>query len=461
MSTAHLLRKLAGALSSQPADSDDPTSLRGKRLLVVFGSYRSKRHIYEHARSLGVKLVVIDGPDHWVRECAGTGDLIERHLAVSLSPFSTFPERAVAAARQSGLAFDGIGTIDEFAGGFAARIAADLRLPFHSTEAADRARDKHRARESCAAAGLPGPRFARIESASAIEHAAESVGFPAVLKPVSGVGSVQTYRVDNVEDLTRRHDDITTEVQKIRARPRGALASDRDWFDLMWSGVPHLTLESWVEGPKYDVDLLLDSGRVLYAHATDDLQPVGLRDVRRLAPSGLSASAEAELIDHAAACVRAIGFRRGAFNIEVKRTAFGPRMIEVNGRLGGYSTTDIHREVWGVDLVEAWLRLSLGAPAEIREKPHGRCVAESLLPAPRTGTVARDGFLEHLKHEPALLVARQWVFAGDLVAGLETEAPDWMGALVTHGETREKALFELDRLQAQVDLPVISGPKEP
>lgn len=442
---------------SQPEESGEPSPLRGKRLLVVFGSYRSKRHIYEHARALGARLTVIDGPEHWMRGLAGPSGLIERHLAVDLWPFETFAERAVAAVRRSGVTFDGIGTIDEFAGGFAARIAADLRLPFHSIGAADRARDKHRAREACAGAGIEGPRFARIESAAQIEHAAAAVGFPAVLKPVSGVGSVQTYRVDTMEDLIHRHGTITTQVRSARARPHQALGSDRDWFDLMWSGHPHLTLESWIEGRKYDVDLLLDSGRVIYAHATDDLQPFGLRDVRRLAPSGLASDVEAELIDHAAACVRAIGFRRGAFNVEVKRTAQGPRMIEVNGRMGGYSTTDIHKEVWGVDLIDAWLRIAMGLPVEATEKPPQICVAESLLPAPRSGKVTRDGFLDPLKAERSVLKARQWVFAGDTVAGVETGAPDWMGAVLTRGARPEQALAELDRLVASLDLPVISG----
>lgn len=443
-------------MSASSEESSQLSPLRGKRLLVVFGSYRSKRHIYEHARALGVRLTVLDGPEHWMKGCAGPRDLVERHLAVDLWPFATFAERAVEAVRQSGLTFDGIGTIDEFAGGFAARIAADLRLPFHSIEAADRARDKQRAREACAEAGIPGPRFARIENSAQIEHAAAAVGFPAVLKPVSGVGSVQTYRVDTVDDLTRRHGMIISQVRSAQARPHRALGSDRDWFDLMWSGDPHLTLESWIEGPKYDVDLLLESGRLTYAHATDDLQPLGLRDVRRLAPSGLAAEVEGELIEHAAACVRAIGFRRGAFNVEVKRTAQGPRMIEVNGRMGGYSTTDIHAEVWGVDLVDAWLRIAMGLPADIREKAPRLSVAESLLPAPRSGKVARDGFLDSLKTEVGVVAARQWVFAGDSVAGVETGAPDWMGAVLTRAGGPEQALSELDRLVGSLDLPVIS-----
>ncbi len=443
-------------MTSQVPATHNQEALPGKRLLVILGSYRSKRHLYEHARELGVLLVVVDGPRHWVRTCAGPEDLIERHLAVDLAPFSTFSERAVSAVQATGLAIDGIGTIDEFAGGFAARIADALGLPFHSVDSADLARDKHRARQACDAAGLPGPRFARIESPDQLGAAAAHVGFPAVLKPVSGVGSVQTYRVRDECELARRYSNTVEEVRTAYHKEPHDLSSDRDWFHLMWSGVPTLTLESWIEGPKYDVDLLLEAGQVVYAHATDDLELCGLRDIRRVSPAGLGRSAECELIDHAAACVRALGFRRGAFNVEVKRTSEGPRMIEVNGRLGGYSTTDIHREVWGVNLVEQWLRSSLGLPLSVGEEPPACFVAESLLPSPRSGVLQRDGFLDDVRRVAGVVAARPWVFAGDVVAGVETGAPDWLGALLTRGSTREGALAELDRLVRSLDLPVTS-----
>lgn len=444
-------------MSSASSEKDASSALSGKRLLVVLGSYRSKRHIYERARELGVRLVALDGPGHWMRTCAGPSDLVERHLSVDLGPLPTFIDRAVEAIGGAGFSFDGIGTIDEFAGAFTARIADRIGLPFHSIAAADLARDKHRAREACAAAGLPGPAFARIESAADLGRAGERVGFPAVLKPVSGVGSVQTYRVEGPRDLAERYESIAAEVRSARSTLQVGLSSDKNWFDLMWSGVPTLTLESWIEGAKFDVDLLLDEGEVVYAHATDDLEPCGLRDVRRVAPAGLETGAESELITHAAACVRALGFRRGAFNVEVKRTASGPRMVEVNGRLGGYSTTDIHRAVWGVDLVEQWLRSSLNLPLTARDLGPACFVAESLLPSPRTGVLQRDLVLDPLRLATEVVAARPWAFAGDTVAGVETGAPDWLGALMTRGSTRGQALAELERRLGQLEPPVISG----
>jgi len=443
-------------MDAEASEESRRAPLRGKRLLVVLGSYRSKRHIYEHAAALGVRLVVLDGPGHWVRDCAGTSGLIERHLSVDLAPLATFADRAVSRIGEAAMSFDGIGTIDEFAGVYAARIADRIGLPFHSIEAADLARDKHRARVVCAEAGLQGPLFARIEGEADLGEAAERVGFPAVLKPVSGVGSVQAYRVADPGDLRRRYASIVEEVRVARSPARNGLSSDRDWFDLMWSGVPTLILESWIDGPKYDVDLLLDEGVVRYAHATDDLEPCGLRDVRRVAPSGLDPAAEAELIAHAAACVRALGFRRGVFNIEVKRTSSGPLTIEVNGRLGGYSTTDIHHAVWGVDLIEQWLRSSLGLPLTPLVRPPACVVAESLLPSPRTGILERELILDAPRRAERVVAARPWAFAGDRVAGIETGAPDWLGALLTRGDTRQSALAELDHQVSALDPPMIS-----
>ena len=155
------------------------SELRGKRLLVVLGSYKSKRHIYEQAKNLGVHLVVLDGPGHWISEGADQGDpLVEPRLIVDLAPFESFVDRALTAVREAGLSFDGIGTIDEFGGGFAARIAEGLGLPFHSTAATNRARNKFSAREACAAVGLAGPRFALIEAEADLSPAAQGVGFP-------------------------------------------------------------------------------------------------------------------------------------------------------------------------------------------------------------------------------------------------------------------------------------------
>ena len=48
------------------------------------------------------------------------------------------------------------------------------------------------------------------------------------------------------------------------------------------------------------------------------------------------------------------------FHVECKYTSRGPRLIEVNCRMGGGPVRDINLMVWGVDLVEEHLMATAG-----------------------------------------------------------------------------------------------------
>ena len=52
-------------------------------------------------------------------------------------------------------------------------------------------------------AGLPTPANHLIRSAADVPKAAEVVGFPAVIKPISGAASEGVVRVDSLEQLER------------------------------------------------------------------------------------------------------------------------------------------------------------------------------------------------------------------------------------------------------------------
>lgn len=80
----------------------------------------------------------------------------------------------------------------------------------------DNARDKHKTREVLEAAGLPSPRHHLIRSAADLDAAAQHVGFPAVIKPVSGAASIGVVRVDNVEQLRTSYASVVKEMKRAR-----------------------------------------------------------------------------------------------------------------------------------------------------------------------------------------------------------------------------------------------------
>lgn len=100
---------------------------------------------------------------------------------------------------------DGVTTFCELAVPLVARLAERLGVPSNTPEAVDTARNKHAARAAMAAAQLPTPRNALIERAEQLDAAGEHVGFPAVLKPISGAASIGVVRVNNEAELTAKY----------------------------------------------------------------------------------------------------------------------------------------------------------------------------------------------------------------------------------------------------------------
>lgn len=96
----------------------------------------------------------------------------------------TFQAVRSASAALGGL--DGVTTFCEMAVPLVSRLAEALGLPGNTPQAVDAARDKYATRACLAAAGLPTPKNARISAPTDVQPAGDYVGFPAVIKPVSG-----------------------------------------------------------------------------------------------------------------------------------------------------------------------------------------------------------------------------------------------------------------------------------
>jgi carnosine synthase len=87
--------------------------------------------------------------------------------------------------------------------------------------------------------------------------------------------------------------------------------------------------------------------------------------------------------------VQAFGFLGGVLHVEGKCTSKGPRIVEVNARMGGGRIHQIVEAVWGVDLIEAHLRAALGLPQQLTPSRKPRCaVMNTLVYAPATGRLA-------------------------------------------------------------------------
>ncbi len=82
-----------------------------------------------------------------------------------------------------------------------ARLRDRLGIPGMSFQTALGFRDKQLMKERVAAAGLRVPHSARVRTVAEALAAQQRIGFPLIIKPITGAGSADTYRCDDMSDF--------------------------------------------------------------------------------------------------------------------------------------------------------------------------------------------------------------------------------------------------------------------
>lgn len=80
-------------------------------------------------------------------------------------------------------------------------------------------------RTCLAQAGLPTPRNSRISAPGDVAAAAAHVGFPSVIKPVSGAASIGVIRVDNEEQLQKAYERVVRDLSRAKVGADSAAAA--------------------------------------------------------------------------------------------------------------------------------------------------------------------------------------------------------------------------------------------
>ncbi|MGV3622486.1 MAG: ATP-grasp domain-containing protein, partial [Archangium sp.] len=97
----------------------------------------------------------------------------------------------------------------------AARLREKYGMPGMSVDTVTGFRDKQLMKDRVKAAGLRVPYAFKCTTENEIREAAEKIGFPTILKPISGAGSADTYKVTSKQELdsavsAMRHVDIVS-----------------------------------------------------------------------------------------------------------------------------------------------------------------------------------------------------------------------------------------------------------
>jgi biotin carboxylase len=386
--------------------------------VLFVGAGRHQRRAIARARELGQRTVAVDrNPEALGLPEADAAEVVD----------FTDVDAVIEVGRRHRV--DGVLTVSaDRAVPVVAEVAEALGLPGIGTETARLMTHKIAMRRLLADAGVPQPRFAAVRTLSEARTAAETVGFPSVLKPADSGGQRGVFRLESADDLERHL--------------HAALAE---------SPSEEAIVEAFQEGLELNGLVIARAGRAELLTLSDRLRPPGIGfGVGWIHgyPSTLYADTLAEAERVAVHAVHAVGLRDGI--------AF-PQVIAA--RIPGGQMADLARHAVGVDLVEIALRQALGEPVpdELARPRFQQPLAIRFLtaqPGPLpTGRVRGWGGLERVLAFPGVVQADVFLTQGEEIRPVRLDG-DRRGYVIAVGDTNVEALERAEAAAGLLDVEV-------
>lgn len=309
---------------------------------------------------------------------------------------------------------DAVVTFSTFYVAPVARLAAELGLRFLAPDAAATCHDKIAARRVLRAAGLPGPRFWVVDSATAA-RLADEVPYPCVMKPSADSGSCGVLRLDDARQFREHFDRLTAAAANDRGQAQPSSVLVEELLDGQEFSVESMT---WAAGETQILGVTRKqlSAPPHFVELGHDLPP-HLADEDRLAVESQVRRA-----------LDAVGFDFGPAHTELRLTALGPRIVEINPRLAGGMIPELVRLATGVDLIDGYLRALVGEAAPLVATHRGRASIR-FVTAPHRGTLAAVPLCDDLRARPGVRSLEITVPAGREVAAARSAA-DRLGYVI-------------------------------
>lgn len=301
-----------------------------------------------------------------------------------------------------------------------AAIAAALGLPFHSPSVAAGLSDKLTQRQRLAAAGIRPVSYQSLDTAADIPHIEQTIRYPLVIKPRVGGGSRHVCPVHCRADLLQ------------------ALAS------LAPEGTIRLIAEELVLGdpecPAGDlvsVESVVDRGVVRTFAITGKFPQVPpFRETGNFWPAAVDDRTRSVLERATGQVLAALDVRHGVVHTEFKLTAEGPRLIEVNGRLGGM-IAELAARASSVDLIRLIADLACGEPFELFDPLDSAASPVTFQyhcqPPPEASWFERINGIADARAQPGVVGYLPWALPGPIPDTGQTYRLDCLlGSAATH-----------------------------
>jgi biotin carboxylase len=219
----------------------------------------------------------------------------------------------------------------------AARMRELFGLPGMSVDTVRGFRDKQLMKERVAAAGVRVPKSARARSIGDVQRALEVTGYPAIIKPISGAGSADTYRIDSPAALAA----LLPQLRHIA----------------------EASCEEFIQGVEYTYDTVCIGGEPVYESVTQYMpNALEMRSQEWVSPIMLSVRDMQQPhiqrgVELGRQVLRALNMGDGMTHMEWFEKPDGEVVFgEVACRPGGACVVDLMNYTGDIDLFREWAR---------------------------------------------------------------------------------------------------------
>jgi hypothetical protein len=122
----------------------------------------------------------------------------------------------------------------------AARLREELGTSGMTVEECLPFRDKDLMKEKVAAAGIRTPKHKSAKTAQGVRAAVKKIGYPVIIKPIAGAGSMDTYRANDAAEL------------------KAAIAK--------LGHIDEVNVEEFIDGEEYTYDTICIDGKIVYSN---------------------------------------------------------------------------------------------------------------------------------------------------------------------------------------------------
>jgi len=385
------------------------------KTVLFVGAGRHQRRAILRARELGLRVVAVDRNP----EAVGLAEADESEVVDFVDV-----DAVVEVARRHGV--DGVLTVSaDRAVPVVAAVAEELGLPGIGRETAHLMTHKVAMRRRLAEGAVPQPQFAAVRARREAGPAADTVGFPAVLKPADSGGQRGLFLLGSFDDLDRHLHAAIAES------PTG-----------------EAILERFTDGLELNGLVVARGGEPYLLLLSDRLRPAGdgfgVGWIHSY-PSRLFGDPLAEARRVALRSVRTLGLRDGIAFPQLIVRDNEALVVEVAARIPGGQMADLAQHALGIDLVEIALLQALGedVPDDLVVPQRSTPTAIRFLtarPGPLpVGKVKSIGGLDRVLNAPGVVQADVFLQVGEVIRPVRLDG-DRRGYVIATGQTNVQAL---------------------